>query len=94
MPITPTRMPSGPWKFCSIDLLRPLPDGRSVVVLVDYCSRLFETSFLRSTKTDKFISFLEEVFALYGYPEMLRSDHGPRFISQDFQSYLSQCGVK
>jgi len=41
-PVTPTKMPSGPWKFVSIDLLGPLPDGRSLVVLVDYFSRWFE----------------------------------------------------
>ena len=24
---TPTKMPDGPWQFCSCDLLDPLPDG-------------------------------------------------------------------
>ena len=94
VPITPTKMPSGPWQFCSMDLVGPLPDGRSIVVVIDYFSRLFEFSFLRSTKADKVVSFLEGVFALYGYPEMLRSDNGPQFISQEFQSYLTQCGIK
>ena len=92
-PITPTKFPQGPWKFCSIDLLGPLPDGRSVVVIIDYYSRLFEASFL-STKTEKVISFLERTFALYGYLEMLRSDNGPQFISQEFDSFLAQCGIK
>lgn len=93
-PINPTKLPQGPWRFCSIDLLGPLPDGRSVVVIIDYYSRLFETSFLRSTKTEKVIAFLESIFALYGYPEMLRSDNGPQFVSQEFQSFLAECGTK
>ena len=36
VPITPTKMPDGPWQFCSCDLLGPLPDGRSVIVVADF----------------------------------------------------------
>ena len=36
VPITPTKMPDGPWQFCSCDLLGPLPDGPSVIVVIDY----------------------------------------------------------
>lgn len=64
------------------------------MVIIDYYSRLFELSFLRSTKTDKVVSFLEKTFAIYGYPEMLRSDNGPQFVSQEFHSFLAQCGIK
>ena len=87
-------MPDGPWKFCSVDLLGLLPGGRSVVVIVDYFSRLFEAKFLKTTKAEKTVSFLDKVFALDGYPEMLKSDNGPQFISQEFESYLGKCGVK
>ena len=93
-PIVPTKMPDGPWKFCSVDLLGPLPDGRSVVVIVDYFSRLFEAKFLKSTKAEKVIMFLEDVFSRYGFPELLRSDNGPQFVSGEFQAFLSQSGVK
>ena len=34
VPITPTKMPDGPWQFCSCDFLGPLPDGRSVIVVI------------------------------------------------------------
>lgn len=53
VPITPTKLPDGPWKFCSVDLLGPLPDGRSPVVIVDYHSRPFEASLLSSAKSEK-----------------------------------------
>jgi len=92
-PIIPTKMPDGPWRFCSIDLLGPLPDGRSVVVIVDYFSRTFEFSFLKSVKAEKIILFLERVFSCYGFPELLRSDNGPQFVSSEFQQYLKQCGI-
>ena len=41
VPITTTKMPDGPWQFCSCDLLSPLPNGRSVIVVIDYYSRVF-----------------------------------------------------
>ena len=93
-PITPTKLPDSPWKFCSVDLLGPIPDGRSIIIVIDYYSRLFEAGFLGSTKTGKVVSFLENVFARYGYPEMLRSDNGPQFVSSEFQSYLAECSIK
>jgi len=91
--ITPTKLPDGPWKFCSVDLFG-LPDGRSIIIIIDYYSRLFEAGFLSNTKTSKVVSFLAYVFARYGYPENLRSDNGPQFVSSELQSYLAECGVK
>lgn len=47
--ITATKMPDGPWQFCSY-LLGPLPDGRSVIVVrvrLDYYSRCFEGGLLK-----------------------------------------------
>ena len=32
-------MPDGPWQFCTCDLLGPLPDGRGVIIVIDYYSR-------------------------------------------------------
>jgi len=43
-PIVTTEMPTGPWQFCSTDLLGPLPDGRHVIVIIDYYSRYFEAA--------------------------------------------------
>lgn len=79
-----------PWEFCSVDLLGPLPDGRSVIVIIDYYSRFFEAALLRSTKADKIVEFLDTVFSSYryGYPEVLRTDNGPQFISEILQQYL------
>ena len=68
-------------KFCSCDLLGPLPDGRSVIVVIDYYSRFFEAGLLKSTKTDKVVEFLDTIFCRFGYPQALRTDNGPQFIS-------------
>ncbi|XP_048584822.1 uncharacterized protein K02A2.6-like [Nematostella vectensis] len=94
VPIVTTEMPKGPWQFCSTDLLGPLPDGRYVIVIIDYFSRYFEAAMLRSTKAENIIEFLDATFARYGYPEVLRTDNGPQFISGEFQTFLRAGGVK
>lgn len=93
-PIVTTRMPDGPWQMCSTDLLGPLPDGRSIIVVVDYYSRFFEAGLLRSTKADKVIEFLDTIFSRYGNPLALRTDNGPQFVSDVFQQYLRTNGIK
>ena len=56
-PLVTTEMPRAPWKFCSTDLLGPLPDGRHVIVIIDYFSRYFEVALIRSTRTENVIEF-------------------------------------
>ena len=94
VPITNTKMPDGPWQFCSCDLLGPLPNGQSIIVVIDYHSRFFEAGLLRSTKTDKVVEFLDTIFCRFGYPQALRTDNGPQFISGEFQMYLKVHGIQ
>ena len=61
---------------------------------MDYYSRYYEVSILKSTVTSKVISCLEEMFARHGLPESLTSDNGPQFISAEFGEYMSQEGVR
>ena len=94
VPIVTTEMPTSPWKFCSIDLLGPLPDGRSVIAVVEYFSRYFEAALTKSTKTGAMIEFLDSIFVRFGYPEVLRTDNGPQFVSNEFQAFLHSNGIR
>ena len=51
VPIKPKKIPDSPWQFCRCDLPGPLPDGCSVIIVIDY-SRFFEAGLLKSTKTE------------------------------------------
>ena len=42
--------PTGPWQDIAVDLMRPLPTGKSLLVVVDYYSRFYEVGILRSIK--------------------------------------------
>ncbi len=47
-----------------------------------------------STTSTKTIQVLKTLFSRYGLPEVLVSDNGPRFTSEEFQIFLKANGVK
>lgn len=93
-PMVRTDFPEAPWEAIDVDLLGPLPDGRSILVVVDYYSRYFETAILRSTVTTKVIEVLEDIFARYGLPKSLRADNGPQFAASEFKEFLDVNNIK
>ena len=93
-PIRATALPTGPWRDLAVNLLGQLPTGESILVVVDYYSRYYEVDILRSAVTSKIISSLEEMFAIHGLPESLKSDNGLQFIAAEFAEYMEQQGIR
>lgn len=93
-PIVRTKFPDGPWQDLAIDLLGPLPTGESILVIVDYYSRYFETAILRSTQTKFIVRALEETFSRHGLPVSIKADNGPQFISEEFELYLKTNNIE
>ena len=63
-------------------------------MVVDYYSRYFEVVVMRSTTSHKVIVALMEMFARYGFPHSLKSDNGPQFVSDKFETFLQTCGIE
>ena len=40
------------------------------------------------------VRVLHAIFSRFGYPEEIVSDNGKQFVSQEFQVFLSSCGIK
>ena len=93
-PMSRVLPPSAPWQDCSADLLGPLPTGESVLVVVDYYSRFLEVAILKSTTSTKIIEAITPMFARFGVQFSLRTDNGPQFVSEEFQSFLKARGVE
>lgn len=64
-------------------------DRRNYLVVVDYFSKFFELLQLRTTTTADIISELRPMFARYGIPDVVRSDNGPQFASNEFRRFLA-----
>jgi len=72
-------LPVAPWTDLSLDFKGPLPSGKYYLVLIDDFSRYPIVKLLSSTQFDQVIPILENIFALFGIPETIRTDNGAPF---------------
>ena len=93
-PMKRTEPPSGPWQDVAVDLMVPMPTGGSLLVVVDYYSRYYEVVIMHSTTTEKIVDALSTIFARFGFPYSLKSDNGPQFLSENFQTFLQESGIE
>ena len=84
-PLLPTPLPDYPWQQLATDLFTL--KGKNYLVLVNYFSRYPEVIQLCSTTSKAIIDLLRSVFARHGIPEIVRSDNGPQFSSQEFAEF-------
>ena len=63
-------------------------------MVVDYYSRFLEVAILKSTTSVKIIEAITPMFARFGVPFSLRTDNGPQFVSEEFESFLQVHGVE
>lgn len=93
-PMQRTRMPTKAWSEVAIDFLGPLPNGYSLLVLIDYFSRFVEVIAMKSTTAELTVKALFETFSRFGIPNILRSDHGPQFISETMRKFCKEFGIE
>ena len=49
---------------------------------------------MTSTTTAKTITVLREIFSRNGLPKELVSDNGPQFVSEEFEKFMAENGVR
>lgn len=91
-PLLQTPLPERPWQVVGMDIFHV--NRQNYLVVVDYFSKFFEVSHLRTMTTSDLIAELRPMFARYGMPEVVRSDNGPQFASSEFQRFLATCGSR
>lgn len=88
----PTPLPSYPWQMIGSDLF--VLKGDTYLLVVDYYSRFPEVIKLSSTVSTSIIAALKTLFARYGIPEILRSDNGPQYSSEEFAQFMKSYSVQ
>uniref|UniRef100_A0A3P9K7U7 Gypsy retrotransposon integrase-like protein 1 n=1 Tax=Oryzias latipes TaxID=8090 RepID=A0A3P9K7U7_ORYLA len=78
-------IPNRPWAKVGVDLFQF--DNKDYHVIVDYYSNFWEIDFLPDTKSSTVIKKLKAHFARYGIPNIVVSDNGPQYSSQEFQRF-------
>lgn len=79
-----TDLPAYPWQKVGTDLFQL---KGATYLLVDYFSRYHELKRLMSTTSGSIITALKSIFARFGIPEIVISDNGPQYASQEFRRF-------
>jgi len=68
--------------------------GKHYLLVVDYFSRYPEIIKITSTTSASTIVALKAIFSRHGIPEVVRSDNGPQYNSQEFTTFSESYGFK
>nr|XP_004206127.1 uncharacterized protein K02A2.6-like [Hydra vulgaris] len=77
-----------------MDFFGPLPSGEYLFVIEDLYSRYPFVDIIKTTTALSVISKLERLFAIFGYPNKIRSDNGPPFQSEELKLYFKNVDIK
>ena len=64
------------------------------LIVVDACTKWIEAIPTASATSSATIKILKTIFARFGLPELVVSDNGQCFVSEEFKSFLSTNGIK
>ena len=92
-PVHAWEWPSRPWVRIHVDYAGPFL-GKHFLVLVDAYSKWLEVMVVPSTSSQCTIDALRSVFATHGLPEILVSDNGTAFTSEEFRGFLKLNGIR
>ncbi|XP_055643303.1 uncharacterized protein K02A2.6-like [Toxorhynchites rutilus septentrionalis] len=95
-PMQRSQLPKFPWHTVAIDFLGPLPEGQSLLVVIDCYSRFMEICEMDKTTAGDVIKELSVMFSRYGIPALLKADNAPQFSSEciEFKKFCDSHGVK
>lgn len=85
--------PDRPWSRIHVDYAGPFI-GQMFLIVVDSHSKWLEVIPTNSATSTTTISKLRQIFAAHGLPEMVVSDNGPCFVSDEFATFMSENGIK
>ena len=92
-PIQPTILPDGPWKELSIDFYT-MPSGEEILVVIDDYSRFPVIEVVRSTSFAQVGPKLHHMMALFGIPQLVKTDNGPPFNGAEFKTFADHLGFR
>ena len=76
-----------PWQKIGLDLFEL--NGQHYLFAVDYFTNFIEIDLLTSMTSSRVIALLKKKFAWFGFPNVIMSDGGPQFVSQERSGYHS-----
>ena len=91
-PVQVSALPDSPFDEVSIDFAHV--EGETLLLLVDDYSRFPFVEPVPSTSASAVIPKLDQLFATFGTPKIVRSDNGPPFNGEEFAKFAHALGFK
>nr|XP_037273014.1 uncharacterized protein K02A2.6-like [Rhipicephalus microplus] len=91
--MTPWPFPDRPWSRLHIDFAGPLKN-RYLLIVIDAFSKWIEAVPISTPSAEATIPCLRVMFATHGLPDVVVSDNGPAFVSEEFKLFLHRNGIK
>lgn len=91
-PMLLRELPTRPWQIIAADLFTHAQ--KQYLVIADYYSDYFEIDHLTTVTSASVINRMRAQFARHGIPELLFSDNGPQFISEEFRRFKESWGFE
>ena len=94
-PLVMSQIPEAPWTSVAIDFHGPIYPTREYVMVVICEYSRYPIDIIISSYTAKVvIERLERLFSWFGIPEVVKSDNGPPFTSNEFKQFAQYLGFK
>jgi|UniRef100_A0A2S2R0U0 transposase InsO family protein len=91
-PLECSDVPEKPWQVVGTDLF--YFQGKNYVMLVDYFSKFVEFVMIPKLTSLNTINAIKSNFSRHGIPEIIRSDGGTQFTSEEFQHFLKEWHIE
>ncbi|XP_063052002.1 uncharacterized protein K02A2.6-like [Engraulis encrasicolus] len=92
-PLHPWEVPDGPWRRIHIDYAGPWM-GRMFLIIVDAYSKWIDAYSVSNSTSTVTIECLRKSFSQQGLPEIIVSDNGTCFTSEQFQEFAEKNGIR
>ena len=92
-PLHPWEWPQRPWSRIHIDHAGPFL-GQLFLIAIDAHSKWMEVEIVSSTSAQCTIRKLRAMFATHGIPDVLVSDNGSGFTSEEFDVFMRRNGIR
>lgn len=87
-----------PFGTLELDVQGPFKRSKNgnkvVIVLTDSLTRYAFAKAARNQETPQILEFLTEIFNVFGYPRIIRTDQGTNFMSDQFAEFLTERDIK
>ena len=92
-PLKAHTVPEKCWSHVAVDLFGPMPSMKHIVVVQDLKSRFPVAKIVTSTKSNKVIPALADIYDAFGNPEIQLSDNGCPFNSKAMADFAKERNI-